>query len=44
MNRRDITFTLALVRLGIFIVVALAVTGLLVVIMCGIGLGSQREY
>jgi phospholipid/cholesterol/gamma-HCH transport system substrate-binding protein len=43
-NRRDVTFTLALVRLGIFIVVALAVTGLLVMIMGGIGLGSQKEY
>lgn len=44
MNRRDVTLTLAAVRLGIFIVVALAVTGLLVVIMGGIGLGSQKEY
>jgi phospholipid/cholesterol/gamma-HCH transport system substrate-binding protein len=44
MTRRDITFTLAAIRLGIFIVVALMVTGLLVVIMGGIGLGSQSEY
>ena len=44
MNRRDVTFTLALIRLGIFVVVALAVTGLLVMIMGGIGLGSQKEY
>ena len=44
MNRRDVTFMLAGIRLGIFIVVSLAVTGLLVVIMGGIGLGSQKEY
>jgi phospholipid/cholesterol/gamma-HCH transport system substrate-binding protein len=44
MNRRDVTFTLAAIKLGIFIVVALLVTGLLVVIMGGIGLGSQSEY
>lgn len=44
MNRRDVTFALAGLRLGIFIVVSLAVTGLLVVIMGGIGLGSQTEY
>ena len=43
-NRRDVTFMLAGIRLGIFIVVSLAVTGLLVVIMGGIGLGSQKEY
>ena len=44
MNRRDVSFMLDAIRLGIFIVVALLVTGLLVVIMGGIGLGSQREY
>ena len=44
MNRRDATFTLAAIKLGIFIVVSLLVTGLLVVIMGGIGLGSQTEY
>ncbi|MGH3475174.1 MAG: MCE family protein [Aeromicrobium sp.] len=44
MNRRDVTLLLAGIRLGIFTVVALAVTGLLVVIMGGIGLGSQKEY
>ena len=44
MNRRDVTLMLAGIRLGIFIVVSLAVTGLLVVIMGGIGLGSQKEY
>ena len=43
-NRRDVTFTLAAIKLGIFIVVAILVTGLLVVIMGGIGLGSQSEY
>jgi phospholipid/cholesterol/gamma-HCH transport system substrate-binding protein len=44
MNRRNLTFTLAAVRFGIFTVVALAVTGLLVVIMGGIGLRTQHEY
>ena len=44
MNRRDVTFTLAAIRLGIFIVVSLLVTGMLVVIMGGFGLGSQAEY
>ena len=44
MNTRDTAFLLAGIRLGIFIVVSLAVTGLLVVIMGGIGLGSQKEY
>jgi phospholipid/cholesterol/gamma-HCH transport system substrate-binding protein len=43
-NRRDVTFTLAAIKLGIFIVVALLVTGLLVVIMGGFGLGAQSEY
>jgi phospholipid/cholesterol/gamma-HCH transport system substrate-binding protein len=43
-NKRDTTFLLAAIRLGIFIVVSLAVTGMLVIIMGGIGLGSQTEY
>jgi phospholipid/cholesterol/gamma-HCH transport system substrate-binding protein len=43
-SSRNTTFTLAAVRLGIFIIVSLAVTGLLVMIMGGIGLGSQKEY
>ena len=44
MNRRDAAFTLALIRFGVFVVVAILVTGLLVVIMGGIGLGAQKEY
>jgi phospholipid/cholesterol/gamma-HCH transport system substrate-binding protein len=43
-SSRDTVFTLAAIRFGIFIVVSLMVTGLLVVIMGGIGLGSQKEY
>lgn len=45
MNRRDTVFILAAIRLGIFTVVSLAVTGLLVMIMGGFALGSsQTEY
>ena len=43
-HSRDTTLMLAAIRLGIFTVASLAVTGLLVVIMGGIGLGSQTEY
>ncbi|MEO6473441.1 MAG: MCE family protein, partial [Aeromicrobium sp.] len=44
MNVRDTTFVLAAIRLGIFTLVSLAVTSLLVVIMGGFGLGAQTEY
>ena len=44
MNRRNTTFALAAIRLGIFVVVSLAVTGLLVAIMGNFGFGSQKEY
>ena len=44
MNRRDASFMLAAIRLGIFVAVSILVTGLLVVIMGGIGLGAQKEY
>ena len=44
MNSRNTVFTLAAIRLGIFTVVSLAVTGLLVAIMGGFGLGPQTEY
>jgi phospholipid/cholesterol/gamma-HCH transport system substrate-binding protein len=41
---RNTVFALAAIRLGIFTVVALAVTGMLVAIMGGFGLGDQKEY
>ena len=44
MNTRDTTFMLAAVRLGIFTLVSVLVTSMLVVIMGGFGLGSQTEY
>ncbi len=44
MSSRNTTLLLAAIRLGIFTVVSLAVTGLLVAIMGGFGLGSQKEY
>ena len=44
MNRRDVTFLLAAIRFGIFVVVSLAVTGLLFMIMGNLGRGSQKEY
>jgi phospholipid/cholesterol/gamma-HCH transport system substrate-binding protein len=44
MNARDTTFTLAAIKLGIFTLVSLLVTGMLVAIMGGFGLGSQTEY
>lgn len=44
MNARDTTFALTAVRLGIFTLVSILVTGLLVAIMGGFGLGSQTEY
>lgn len=44
MNRRDTVFALAGIRLGVFAVVSVLVTGLLVAIMGGFGLGDQKEY
>ncbi len=44
MSRRNTTTTLAAIRLGIFTIVSLIVTGLLVAVMGGFGLGSQKEY
>lgn len=44
MNARDTAFTFAAIRFGIFTVVSVLVTGMLVVIMGGSGLGSQTEY
>ncbi len=44
MNRRDTVFALAAIRLTIFVIVSLLVTGMLVAIMGGFGLGSQKEY
>ena len=43
-SSRNVTFTLAAIRLGIFVVVSLAVTGLLVAIMGNFGFGAQKEY
>ena len=44
MNARDTAFSLAAIKLGIFTLVSVIVTGMLVVIMGGFGLGSQSEY
>ncbi len=44
MNARDTAFSLAAIKLGIFTLVSVIVTGMLVVIMGGFGLGSQTEY
>ena len=44
MSTRNTTFALAGIRLGIFVMVSLAVTGLLVVIMGNFGFGPQSEY
>jgi len=44
MNRRDTAFTFAAIRLGIFTLVSVLVTGVLVAIMGHFGLGSQTEY
>lgn len=44
MNRRDTAFAAAAIKLTIFTVVSLIVTGMLVIIMGGFGLGSQTEY
>ena len=44
MSRRNTTFALAGIRLGIFVLVSLLVTGLLVVIMGNFGFGPQSEY
>lgn len=44
MNSRNTVFTFAVVRFGIFTLVSVLVTGLLVAIMGGFGLGPQTEY
>ena len=44
MNRRDSTFAFAAIRLGIFTVVSVLVTGMLVAIMGHFGLGAQTQY
>ena len=44
MSSRNTTFALAGIRLGIFVMVSLAVTGLLVAIMGNFGFGPQKEY
>lgn len=44
MTSRDTTFTLAAIRFGIFTIVSVLVTGMLVIIMGGSGLGAQTEY
>ena len=44
MSSRDTQFRIAAIKLGIFTVISLLVTGLLVAIMGGFGLGSQTEY
>ncbi len=44
MSSRDTTFALAAIRLVIFMTVSVLVTGMLVIIMGGSGLGSQTEY
>jgi phospholipid/cholesterol/gamma-HCH transport system substrate-binding protein len=43
-NSRDTAFAVAAIKLSIFTLVSLIVTGMLVVIMGGFGLGSQTEY
>lgn len=44
MSSRDTQFRIAAIKLGVFTVVSLMVTALLVAIMGGFGLGSQTEY
>jgi phospholipid/cholesterol/gamma-HCH transport system substrate-binding protein len=44
MSTRDTTFTLAAIKLVIFTVVSVLVTGMLFIIMGGSGQGSQTEY
>ncbi len=44
MSSRNATFYSAVIRFGIFTIVSVLVTGLLVAIMGGFGLGSQTEY
>lgn len=44
MNARDTAFYVSAIKLTIFTVVSLIVTGMLVAIMGGFGLGSQTEY
>lgn len=44
MNTRDTTFMLAAIRLGIFVIVSLVVTSMLVVIMGGFDFGARNEY
>ncbi|HWM72510.1 MAG TPA: MCE family protein [Nocardioides sp.] len=43
-NSRNTVFALAAIRLGIFAVVSILITGMLVAIMGGFGFGSQKEY
>jgi phospholipid/cholesterol/gamma-HCH transport system substrate-binding protein len=43
-NTRDTAFAVAAIKLGIFTLVSVLVTGMLVIIMGGFGLGSQTEY
>jgi phospholipid/cholesterol/gamma-HCH transport system substrate-binding protein len=44
MSARNVTFMLAAIKFGIFTVVSLAVTGMLVIIMGGLSFGSQSKY
>lgn len=44
MTTRNLLFAFTALRLGIFTVVSILVTGMLVMIMGGFGLGSQTEY
>ncbi|MEV7398239.1 MCE family protein [Aeromicrobium sp. NPDC092404] len=44
MNSRDRAFTSAAIKLGIFTVVSLIVTSMLVIIMGGFGLRAENEY
>jgi phospholipid/cholesterol/gamma-HCH transport system substrate-binding protein len=44
MSSRDTAFRIAAIKLSVFTVVSVLVTGLLVAIMGGFGLGSQTEY
>jgi phospholipid/cholesterol/gamma-HCH transport system substrate-binding protein len=44
MSTRDTTFTVAAIKLAIFTIVSVLVTGMLVIIMGGSGMGSQTEY
>lgn len=44
MNSRNLTFTFAAVRLGVFTVVSVLVTSMLVIIMGNFGTGAQTKY